>query len=515
MFECLTGQAPFRRDTDAAVMYAHLSTPPPRLTELIADASPEFDRLFDRDEQGARRTASNRLGLHLGTKRALDLLSDARRSKLPPLNLAEASCSSASGSASPHSNEEASLAAPPSDATAGDRPTAAAQTAPSPGARASQPGDREQHRTKNPSALEGAPNDLDRRDRTTMDERRAAPPPAPATPQSRRRRPSNRALLTGCGVTVVGAAAVALLLSGGSEPKRVATGLISVAPATTNWSPAKPSEGVRGISSSQSMQSRGKDGLVVATIGTASNSASSAGGLPAGTDLTRPSPKGSLTNGVVDFNEFSGRSRKSGGAAVLYTAPTTAGDGLVYCAGSKPVPAAAVRTACRKLASTLVAAPGVTMLKLEPDTRFAKSMASILTQLNGSAARNGRGLDSGKLADRIVPARRLSSAYGDAAVRVSKLPAPVRQEAAIRAMAVQLNKLRSNFARLSAAARGKGAAAAAAYNRIVRSARANQAALSRLVASLRSRGYQVDRAGDDQQFMRQALRRRFVGSPDL
>jgi serine/threonine-protein kinase len=43
LFECLTGAVPFERDNDAAVMYAHLQAPTPRVTEVHPDLPPAID----------------------------------------------------------------------------------------------------------------------------------------------------------------------------------------------------------------------------------------------------------------------------------------------------------------------------------------------------------------------------------------------------------------------------------------------------------------------------------------
>jgi streptogramin lyase len=43
LYECLTGNAPFRRPTEAATLYAHLREPPPRPSEVRADVPPALD----------------------------------------------------------------------------------------------------------------------------------------------------------------------------------------------------------------------------------------------------------------------------------------------------------------------------------------------------------------------------------------------------------------------------------------------------------------------------------------
>ncbi len=46
LFECLTGSVPFRRPTEAAVLYAHLIEPPPRATELAPGLPPAIDNVI-------------------------------------------------------------------------------------------------------------------------------------------------------------------------------------------------------------------------------------------------------------------------------------------------------------------------------------------------------------------------------------------------------------------------------------------------------------------------------------
>ena len=43
LFECLTGHAPYPRDIEVGVLWAHVETPPPSLTEERPDLPPEVD----------------------------------------------------------------------------------------------------------------------------------------------------------------------------------------------------------------------------------------------------------------------------------------------------------------------------------------------------------------------------------------------------------------------------------------------------------------------------------------
>jgi ABC-type transport system substrate-binding protein len=75
LYECLTGEAPFRREQDAAVMFAHLLAPVPKVTDSRAELLPGIDQVLARamakkpDERyasGAQlvTAAADALGLH-------------------------------------------------------------------------------------------------------------------------------------------------------------------------------------------------------------------------------------------------------------------------------------------------------------------------------------------------------------------------------------------------------------------------------------------------------------------
>ena len=46
LFECLTGERPFERDSELSVVFAHLNEPPPRATDIRADLPAAFDEVF-------------------------------------------------------------------------------------------------------------------------------------------------------------------------------------------------------------------------------------------------------------------------------------------------------------------------------------------------------------------------------------------------------------------------------------------------------------------------------------
>jgi serine/threonine-protein kinase len=47
LFECLTGEKPFERDSELSVVFAHLNEPPPRLSQLRPELPQELDTVFE------------------------------------------------------------------------------------------------------------------------------------------------------------------------------------------------------------------------------------------------------------------------------------------------------------------------------------------------------------------------------------------------------------------------------------------------------------------------------------
>jgi serine/threonine-protein kinase len=72
---CLAGAPPFERDSDLAILQAHLKDPPPRITELRPDLSPGVDRVLARamaKDPGERFGAASDFAAALATAFGLD-----------------------------------------------------------------------------------------------------------------------------------------------------------------------------------------------------------------------------------------------------------------------------------------------------------------------------------------------------------------------------------------------------------------------------------------------------------
>ena len=66
LYHCLTGRMPFERDTDVAVIYAHLSEPPPRPSRMRPDLADGFDdviaRALDKNPERRFQTCAELMG---------------------------------------------------------------------------------------------------------------------------------------------------------------------------------------------------------------------------------------------------------------------------------------------------------------------------------------------------------------------------------------------------------------------------------------------------------------------
>lgn len=76
--ECLTGEVPFPRPSEPAVLFAHMSDPPPRLSERRSDLPPALDDVI---AKGMAKDPDDRPGS------ATEFMQDARRA-LPPTAVA-------------------------------------------------------------------------------------------------------------------------------------------------------------------------------------------------------------------------------------------------------------------------------------------------------------------------------------------------------------------------------------------------------------------------------------------
>ncbi|HEY7960887.1 MAG TPA: serine/threonine-protein kinase [Solirubrobacteraceae bacterium] len=206
-YQCLTGQVPFPRDSDVAVMHAHLSQPPPSLSGPAGEMG-ELDAVI------ARGMAKNPEARHRHCDELLrDVtagLSRASARQVPTIRTPSANTGGADPAAPP---AQATPAAPPAQETQARSRAEVTATQPARD-REPSPVDQTERVVPVPPAATRPSTEPPKTDRT-----RESTPPKPDAPAAPRR----WTLGLGLGAAAVLAAALVLLLAAGSGRSRAAT----------------------------------------------------------------------------------------------------------------------------------------------------------------------------------------------------------------------------------------------------------------------------------------------------
>lgn len=250
LYQCLTGQVPFTRDTDASVMYAHLHELPPRL----AAGSPQADELSRILARGMAKDPKGRYA-HAG-----ELMADA------------AALLSKMDTAARHTRPAFPIAAPPVDDASHTRPSATPETAQ---LQATEPRLAPSAGAREPAGTSSSTEATVRRPRNP----RSAPPPTHQQHREieapRQREGHHRTLaLTGAGALLVVAAAVAaaLLSLHGGNGRRAPGGVsldhraADVASAGGNGAPVARAVGLNVTSPSSGSVINAEDVTVRGTV---------------------------------------------------------------------------------------------------------------------------------------------------------------------------------------------------------------------------------------------------------
>src|SRR5439155_21147156 len=102
LFECLAGERPFERESELAVVFAHLNGPPPRLTELQLELPAAWDSVVARalaKEPDARYPTCGALAV--AATHALHGRAAPSRPSRPPLPAAAAALAFAAAAIAP------------------------------------------------------------------------------------------------------------------------------------------------------------------------------------------------------------------------------------------------------------------------------------------------------------------------------------------------------------------------------------------------------------------------------
>ena len=450
LFECLAGRVPFDKGSEAAVLYAHVSEDPPRLTE-VEPALPEgLDPVLERGlakQQGDRYATASAL---------IQAARDALREPEPRSAPEPAAVVTAPPEPEPEPEPE---------------PTATKAT-------------RRLARTRPVATVpvgDGEPATIERGDDPDRSPSRSA-----------------IALLVAMGLLTV-AIGVGLLTGGDSEartPPTEAAGELEVTPPSGWAARSEDRVEIEGMVLTDAVRmaprdSSGEAGEVV--VGTSSATGKSllpasferaAGGASAGA----PVSLGSLE--ALRYDEL--RPPGSSGPLTVFAAPTAAGVATVVCR-PEGTPAGFSET-CGQTAATL--ATKAKPFPLGPSPDLARTMRTRVSQLaNRRSALRGRLAAAGSAAEQAAIAGRLAKAFRRSARSFTADRVTPQSQAGLDAVVEALRGARDSYGSLADAAGREEAGAYAAAKDEVR--RAEGAVDERLVA-MRQLGYRVggDPLGD-------------------
>jgi hypothetical protein len=456
LYECLTGEVPFPRPTEAAALYAHISEPPPKVTDKRSDLPAEIDEVV------ARGMAKDPDARH---PTATELMRDAARSL--GTTLAEA------GPAPPVAGAGRAAATAPSPAAGGAvvdiGETTVTRDIPAPGA---------------PTAPASVPA--------------AGTAPAAAPPRPAERAPSRGLVLAGAAVLLVVAAVAGVALGGSGssdeeEPQAalgssVSAGILDLS-FPDDWSRADAAgiEGLR-LSNEIALAPERQRGALLAA-GTTNGSGRTL--LPgAFLDRLPDEPSGEAVRlGELQAYRYAGLEPEGeAGRLTVYTAPTTEGVATIACQARAGPAGGEFLTDCERVAAT-VQLTGAEALPLGPSERYARALTAALADLEDGRTRGTQRLRSADTPDaQAQAARGLAATYATAAGRLSRAPAGPAEREANQAIVAAVRDIRSGYERLaSAAADGNGDAYRSASNAITK----GNTRLTRALRELNSLGYDV------------------------
>lgn len=492
--ECLTGRVPFERSTEERALLAHLTEPPPRLSQVRSDLPAAMDEVV---AQGMAKDPAERPAsageLMLRARRSLGAVpaeapappaatdtTRLRPSVGTPTRAPRTAAKSDPGATRLTAAELGAAASAPATAPPVASPPAEAPPVASPSA------------TVPPVASPPAP---------------AAAPPVASTPASTGAGAGAAAPLRRYAPAIVLAAVLALaagLLLGGSSgssgpafSNSASAGYVELSfPA--GWQRLESVPTVPGLSFSQPLA------LTAGTATEASGDYSAASGqrllagevdasgpslLPATLTaalsgaLPRPAP---VRLGTYEAYRYSGLSLH--GLALpltLYAVPTTGGVVTIACLGSA---AAGSGSQCAQIAATLKL-NGTTAFGLAPSPRYAAAVGAAFGTLNGAVhAGTARLRAASSAAAQAAAAAQLATAYATASRALARLSVSPAVRSANADLAASLGTLGRDYAALAAAARAGGEVA---YTRAEHAIVGDGARTTNALAALRQAGYAV------------------------
>ncbi len=476
--ECLTGQVPFERSTEERALLAHLTEPPPRLSEMRADIPTAMDEVIARgmakDPEERPASAGE---LMLQARRALGAA--PAESTVPASTDATRLRPAVGGpTRTPHTAAK--------DDPGATRLAAAAVTAPD---AAPTPGEH------------GAPAGARAASQTPP----AAGQPGTDTPRGAHAAAGapNRRYLPVLVLAAVLALVAGLLLGGSSGSSGTAfndsasAGYVELS-FPSSWQRLGSPPTVPGLTFSQPLAlSTGSAAGTSSTHSASSSQSLLAGEVNASEPSLLPAAFTAAVNGTLphptavklgayEAYRYSGLSVHGlASPLTLYTVPTTGGVVTIACLGSA---AAASGSQCAQIAATLKL-NGTTAFGLAPSQQYASALGSAFGTLN-SAVNTGtdRLRKASSASAQATAAAQLASAYATASRALAKLSVSPAVRSINANLATSLAALSRDYASLASAARAGNEAAYAQAQRAIGS---DGARTTSALTALRQAGYTV------------------------
>ena len=411
LYECLTREVPFPRTSEAAVLYAHISDPPPKLTEKRSDLPAAIDDVI---ATGMAKQPEDRYAT--------------------PSELVAAAATALGREA-----------AAPRPSTKGTAPSATPEVA---GAGAS-------------TRLAGTPT-------APAGVRGGATAPAGAVPADgvAAERDGGVPFALVAGIAVVALAILGFVLgSGGSDEGSVdfansaSAGSMGLS-FPSDWESVSQSPQTPGMRMAEPIvlfsgdEGRLEGGMVGATGPTL---------LPASFRARLSGqPEGDpVALGDLDALRYEGLQPKGANRPVtVYAVPTTEGVATITCSAS----AASALDECEAMATTLELS-GAKPFPLGPDDAYAESLAGVFEELDSESAAGETALREAETQDgQGAAATRLARAYAKAAAALADVEVSPRDAQANAAMVAALRTTGRAYKRMGAAARAGDGQAYTAYS---------------------------------------------------
>ena len=479
LYECLTGEVPFPRPTEAAVLHAHMVQPRPRVTEQRPDLPEAIDGVIATGmaRDPAERPASARELMREavqalagapqsppgGQRTRLSAFPDGR--DLGQETIAPGAVATVAPAAAP---PEVPIASPEPAPRAG-APAAAVDTKP---AQAASP----------PSAAPVAD--------------RAPAPPLPGKPRAAPAR-RGRLVATLAGLVVVAIVAGFLIGhsgSGGSSSSPDFANSATVGPLQlrypSGWQLGATLPAVPGVSFGNPLvlgRSPGGAALSAGEVAAAGGPTLLAPSFRARLAGALPPPQAIQLGGYQAYRYSGLQVRGLPGPVTVYAVPTSGGVATIVCWSSSHA-GSSFQTDCGQVAATLRLV-GVTAYPLGPSAAFGHQLTQTFDRLRASSSAPLAALRAAKTPGaEAVAARELAHAYSAAAQGLAGAGVTPMVRDAQAAIVGSLTQLAGSYSRAAAAAQS---GSAAAYARAGQAVSAASAALGASLRTLAGLGYTV------------------------